>query len=434
MSTSVKCPNRDCDQMLTLTPDLAGKKGKCPKCGKTFQIPKSLGSGGRSAQKPQKAAGAPSGKTATSAEKTAAEAGKVSKEELAAYLVDDDEDDLFSEEPAVAEVVADEKPRRRAPAADEIEDYDAEAVAEAVVEATVVEDDLEPARPRRRRRRRDDYDDGYADDETEAFEDEDDDFVPRTQYGKPGMSKTRRWALGSIGFLILAISTCVVGGAFALSMISEAFAQISSASGKMSLFNAAIVFAKIGQIVWIMGVIGTITGYVFCIFIPNQRASLGLTIAALSVCVVNMILGIIFQMVPIFREFGWVGYADLVGSRSILAGWLGGIATAGHEILSMFMEFGRYAEFMLLALFMAAIAKAQKDRQHASDCMRIVWLMTGMAGAILVMYVFMFIDVSPGDRWPIYIVRILNWGANALLTITFVFLIMNLFYSRTSTK
>ena len=413
MTIEVKCPNRSCDQQLALGPEMAGKKGKCPKCGKTFQIPQSLGAGRTTATQPtaetrparkQPATPRPSPKPA---EDEAAD--------LSAYIVDEQED-LFAEEVEPA-------PRRRRSASpDVVEDYETEPV-------PAEEDDEEPRPVRqRRRRRRDDYeeDDGYAD---AGYADDDDD-IPRYSKGKSGLSKTRRWTLGSIGFLILAIATCVLAASHGFLIFSEAFFQLAGAAGSAKLFKATTAFLKISQIVWLLAVIGMTTGYVFCLFIPNKRASLGLTIAALSFSVLNLILGIIFRFIPAMRRLS----GHIPSSRAIHAGWGRGMTDAGDEVLSMFLEFGIVAELMLLSLLMAAIARVQKDLYHKNDCMRVVWFLTGLAGTIFVMYFFMFFIDGGSDKWMGYIVRIINWACNGLLAVSFMFLIMNLFHTRKATS
>jgi len=413
MTIEVKCPNRSCDQQLALSPEMAGKKGKCPKCGKTFQIPQTLGHRG----------GAASARQPAPAQKAS---DVMAADELSAYLVDDD---LFADEPSPA------RRRRPAPTAEMIDDY----------EADVVEEVYEEPRPVRRRhrpgwsdgdasvrgRRRDEYED----DEAEPYEDEDDDVPHGSTKGGSGLSKSRRWMLGSIGFLILAIATCVLGGSYVFLMLSEAFIQLAGAASSAALGRAGGTFLKIGQIVWLLATIGVITGYSFCLFIPNKRATLGLTIAALSVCVVNLILGIIFRFVPAVRS-DWVFTiltGDFTSSRMVHAGWFGGGLDAGPEILSMFIELAIVAELMLLSLLQAEVARAQKDRHHKADCMRVVWFLTGLAGAIVVMYFFMFFVDVGSDKWMAYVVRIFNWACNGLLVLSMVFLIMNLFFTRKST-
>ena len=416
MTIEVKCPNRSCDQQLALGPEMAGKKGKCPKCGKTFQIPQSLGAGRTTATQPT----AETRPARQQPENSRPSRQPVDDEaaDLSAYIVDEQED-LFAEEVEPAP-----RRRRRSASQDVVEDYETVPVS--------AEEDFEEPRPRRsrRRRRRDDYeeDDGYAD---AGYADDDDD-IPRYSKGKSGLSITRRWTLGSIGFLILAIASCVLAASHGFLILSEAFFQLAGAAGSAKLFKATTAFLKISQIVWLLAVIGMTTGYVFCLFIPNKRASLGLTIAALSFSVLNLILGIIFRFVPGVKS-NWlmaILSGDFTSSRATHAGWWGGVMDAGDEVLSMFLEFGIVAELMLLSLLMAAIARVQKDLYHKNDCMRVVWFLTGLAGTIFVMYFFMFFIDGGSDKWMGYIVRIINWVCNGLLAVSFMFLIMNLFHTR----
>jgi hypothetical protein len=43
------------------------------------------------------------------------------------------------------------------------------------------------------------------------------------------------------------------------------------------------------------------------------------------------------------------------------------------------------------------------------------------------------IELSSDKMWMVYMVRIFNWACNGLLVLSFVFLIMNLFFTRKST-
>ena len=351
--------------------------------------------------------------------------------ELAQHIVMDDENELFAtedeaeqepqeeEEELVEAIPMDEPVRRKKPAtADVIEEYDEEEEEEDIEEPEV----RRPAR-RRRRRREEDYED-----EDDERDDEDD--IPRAVKTKSGMSKTRRWSLGSAGFLIVAISMCVFGGAYAFTMLAEAFTELAIATSRSGghLARAAQTILRLSQVVMLLAMIGAITGYVFCIFIPNKFGSLGLAIATVSVGTVNLILHIIFRMAPVLQDAPSF-YPYIRNLMAVIGGLY--LWDAGELIFSLFIELAQYAEFMLFAIFMAAVAKMQKDRHHKSDCMRIVWFLCAMAGVTLVMYILMMCQIA--ENWAIYIIRILNWGANGVLTIAIIFHIMNLFHSRKST-
>lgn len=416
MTVQVKCPNRDCDQQLMLSPEMAGKKGQCPKCGKTFQIPSNLGNKtGAAGQKTKSASSASVAKSQSQTQqrpssrptKSTSEPQKgpvgsrpqstarsMPAEDLSQYVVEDDSDEV-----PVAEAVE----------VDEV--YEAEVVGGY--------DDRGYEEPRRRRRPR----------PRDDFDEPDDDFddVPMRHGSKPTISKTRRWKLGNVGFLILAIASCVVGGSLVMEFLAEMFLEISMASSSLSLANAGTNFIKIAEIFGFLGTLAWVVGYVFCIFIPNKNASLGLAIAALSLGAVNMVMRIIFKMVPALTT----RTADVTHVRGLFA-IFGGLADVGYEILCMFLELGFFAEIMLVSLFMAAVAKTQRDGQHKRDCMRTVWFLTGVAGIVFVEFIFMMIGIH--EKWALYLVRIMNWAANGLLAVAFVFHILNQFYSYRSTK
>lgn len=380
MSTKqVKCPNPGCDQMLMLSAAMAGRKAQCPKCGKTFQIPKTFAKpAGSSSPVPRKrpaspqrsAAGAPADAEATMQDVPVVE--------------------------VVGEVVG------------EVVDYEA--------------DDFEAgyeAAPRRSRSRARDLD--YDDDDDE---DDDDDFGAGRS--KHGLTKTRKRQLLSVGCLIVAIGTCVFSGSLVLSILAELFGEIGMAStrGTGSLQRVAANFLKISQVFIFVASIGLVTGYAFCLFTPNKHGSLGLMIATLSVGAVNMVLRVVFRMIPAFTN-------DLLYDRALFA-VAGRAFDAGQGIMLIFMELMFCAEVMLLSLFLAAVARIQKDRVQRGDCMRTVWFMTGVASVVFLMSIFLMIEFN--ERWPVYVIRIMSWAANGVLAIAFVFHVMNLFHAFRSTK
>lgn len=381
MSIQVKCPSKDCDQQLMLSPEMAGKKGQCPKCGKTFQIPANLGA--------KKTGGAKAG---SGAQKAPAGGNVMSSNDLANYIVPEGSHPESAPEVEVMDYEAE--------VVEDYEDYDAY-------------DDFEAPR---RRRRRDDYDD----------EDEDDEFASSAR-GKSGLSKTRKRKLLNVGFLILAIATCVFAGAMGLSMLGELFGEIAIAAKSPKMGKAFRVFLRISQVLGFISSLGLVTAYVFCLFAPNKHGSLGLMIAALSVGAVNMVMWIVFKMVPAFGD-------KLIYSRSLFAAAGGQHPSMdiGSEILFLFLELALIAEFVLVTLFMAAVARTQKDKAHTRDCMRTVWFLTAVACVVLIETIFMMPDYD--DRWPVYLIRVMNWGANGVLVLALVFHIMNLFYSWKSTR
>jgi len=240
-----------------------------------------------------------------------------------------------------------------------------------------------------------------------------------------GMSQTRRWQLVSIGFLIVAVAMCFYAGSYALTLLGEFFREIAPAAKGSGVARAGGNFLRIASLFAVFSSIALVTGYAFCLFTPNRYGSLGLIIAALSVGVVNMVLRLIFKLVPAFQN-------QLVYDRSLFAVNGGQSTDVKQEFLLLFFELSAFAEILLVALFMAAVARIQKDREHKNDCMRTVWLVGATVGVFFVTAIFMTISFS--EKWPIYFIRTLNWAVNILLGIAMVFHIQNLFYSRRSTQ
>ncbi|GAB4142375.1 MAG: hypothetical protein Tsb009_12640 [Planctomycetaceae bacterium] len=433
MNVQVGCPNRDCDQTLSLSPEMAGKKGKCPKCGKSFQIPKNLGQSqaGSTAQHP--AQSKPAGKKQPAPGKSTEPKTQPAKTSVAKPT----SPKPTSLKPAARETAARQKtstPKKPVPEkrsgpekideaefADMLVDDDSEAV----FADDMVIDEFEPEPAPRRRS----SPSRYSEDVVEDYEENDDDYSRPSNRSKGGLSIRKRRKLTGIGFWILSIATCVFAGTFALTLLSELLSQIGIAATKRGLFDAGLNIYKVAQGFAIAALAGLMVGGVFLLFEPNRYFSLAYAIGALVMAITNFVLQMIFVQISAFQE-----NLGEVYSRSIHAGLGGGRAPGGDEVLSMFFEFFIVAGLVMTAFFMWAVARAQKQRQQRDDCMKVIFTLAGFAGGILMMYIFMFIgDVGTG-KWLVYIVRILNWGANATLAAALVFHIQNLFYAaKTST-
>jgi hypothetical protein len=453
----IQCPNPECGKVLAVDGSLAGKKGKCSTCGTVFQIPAAVASksaaekAARSQPKTPAAARPTSGtqKPAAAQRKTAPGAAKPSAGK------------------APARGGSPRKPAGQRPAPDD-----------AILDAELLDDDdLVEESPRRRaaasagKRRRpvedeyqdyEDYED-YSDDfeGLDDFEDYDDDRPVRRSAGRSrgkrkssrGPSTTQKWRRVSTGMMISAIGCCVLAGAFAFLLLSElllnvAILNIASAAesrdldsvqSARSMIETSATVYKIGRVGMSVALAAAIAGFAFYPFAPAQKGSLGLGIATLVAGSAWFLVDLVFRTLRAFDESTLLSTRGAaVAYETFLVAISGGEAyrEGGDKVLCLLFEAIGIAALVLLALFLAAAARAQKDRGHASDCMRPVWCMVGYGSVILLLYIIAFIDwerEGGGIPWYAYVSWFMHWAANVLYAVVLVFLIKALFYSRRTT-
>lgn len=230
MKMKLKCPSEDCTKVLSVDSELAGKTGKCPKCGTMFAIPA-----------PPKKKKSP--KKAESSNKPARSAKRPAKKKPAAR-----------------------KPKKKQEFVLSTDDFLDEP------EDDLLEDDV-------------DFEEDFLD------EDEDDDFLPpprsRSQGGRKGGKSGGggNWGKVGIGIQILAIGLCVFAGAQGLMVLANLISQITY-SGRAGI----VVLWKLGAFVSFGAVIAWIVGYSFCVLAPKTNGAKGLAITLVSLGGVNLVL------------------------------------------------------------------------------------------------------------------------------------------------
>jgi hypothetical protein len=355
-----ECSN--CRQILKVGADKAGRQAKCPRCNTALQIPAASTIADEPAPPPPPRPAAPAGPE------------KITDIPPSARRRDEEDDRPRRRRDEEAE----DRPRRRR---DEDDDYDEDRPRRRRRDG---EDDYDDDRPRRRRR---DEDDDYDDDRPRRRRrDEDDDYDDRPRKKAPAYRPMDRWPKVQIGILIVAIAACVLTAAWAADLIGDLLVLIAlivavSGGGGAGWGDTGLVFMKIGVIVGVLGAVGGLVGYVFNVFVPNKRGATGLAIAVLAMGVVELVLNIIFKVIPVFSPL-FSPFGDPRGSQVV----------AFIFNLVYWLVFG--AQFVLLYLLMANIANQWKQRGQGRDCVGLVVMVSIGAGLCLLAVVMMFIAIK----------------------------------------
>ncbi len=440
MQLKIKCPNKDCGKTLIVDSDMAGKKGKCSTCDAVFLIPGAPGSasppGGSTVdlptsssgerkktsksgtqKTPKRQGGSKSGETKRSAEKylddyleePTPKKARASREELDDYAVEEVDYVDYADEVEEDRPRRSRRPERRRPEPDDYEDY---------------EDDYD-APPRRRRSRRDEeyYEDDYGDDPYAPSYDE--------PYGAPvrrgGRSSRKKSGpkIGLIraGFLIMAIAGCVFSGAMGIKILVWLIGMIGSGMGRTSL-----TILKIAEVLWMGSAIAVIVGYSFLLFFPNKNNSRGLTIAALCVGSINLIVQLVFKIIPMFSDgVGFLGLNFL------------GFGFRGNFVIEALLKIGLMeglfiAEMVLVALAFRAINTQLKDRFNVQSAQRMI-IPAGLYGGVLIvigMFILILSEIkitSPTAgqiwKWVMYLMYLAGQGMLVWYFVSYILLMFN---------
>jgi hypothetical protein len=309
---------------------------------------------------------------------------------------------IFDDDPAPA---SDPPPRPTAPAA-RARNGDREVI-------DVLPIDEPPVRARRRPDQ--DAADDYEEDRPRRGrprDEEDAQDWPRNRGGPTAWGKVR------IALLVVAIAGCGLAAAQACQILADLFLVLALAKGSGG--GAIGVFTKIAIITALVAGAGIIVGYVFCLFAPNRKGALPLAITALSLGGVNLVLGIIFKVIPAFKTEGAAGFMFAAA----------GGGEAGALILALFLHLLYAGEFVTFPLFMRALAGQLAEAGRARAWMINVFLAGGYGVCLLLMDVLMLVaakNASQGLFWVGLITRCL---ADLLFAAYLVWYILLLFRSR----
>ncbi len=438
MSIKAKCPNPACGKVLTIKEEYAGKTGKCPACGMSIKIPASAAQA--PASKPSAASAGPPPRAPA---KTAPTPPRPKVEAEADYEVVEDDPPpppVPKSPPREPKPVPPGKrpsppPSKPKPIADDIEEpeliEDVE-VLEDVEVAEVPEEEADEARlprkpapgkpePSKRRARADDVDEienldeekdrprpkRRRDEEEVADEEEETDRYRRS--GGGGWAP--KWDLVAVGFLIVFIAACISGGAQAFLVLHDLLMFMGLLAKSISLFEVALALVKIAAVGAFVASIPMAVGYVFCLFVPTKHGALGLAIALLALGVVNLVMGLVFKLLPLFErnflEFAFAFYGRDTGDR----------------VLILFVHLLVAAELILLALYMRALCLNAKDKGRAQECQNLVYFAAGYAGARLFDFILQLVASNATSSVMAYVyllVRLLIDGALAFVLVMYL--------------
>jgi hypothetical protein len=294
-----------CQQVLKVSAENAGKQAKCPRCGAAMVIPNTSTTRGTGGANPPPRSRAP-------------------------------------REEEFEEIEPEPRPRRSRP--------------------RPPEDEYEEDRPRRPRRREDDDDDDYDRRERpkrRAERHEEEEYEEEYERKRPaGMSTRKKWGFVRLGVLLVFIGACALCAFGGLQVISDLLFMISMMASKDIGMGAFKVIMRIGHGLALAGGITALVGYVFFIFVPNKNGTFPLAITLLALGGVNLIVNILFRLVPMFKShpFG-LDFVPIVFPGAALSD-----SPAGALILSILAILFLGAEFIIAPLFFMAVSRAIKSR------------------------------------------------------------------------
>jgi hypothetical protein len=179
---------------------------------------------------------------------------------------------------------------------------------------------------------------------------------------------------------------------------------------------------QIGLIIMTLASAGAIVGYGFGVVAPTKRGALGLIIAALAVASVHLILSIIFEVVPSFRpDFGFGLF-------------FGGDNRAGIVIVQTLVRLLFFGEFLLMELFLWAVALNFKAHWAARSNIGLVIFTGCTAGYNVIVPLIMLLFKTPttpgGFKALLVISLILIWIGVFLIIGMLVWYILQLWRTR----
>lgn len=202
-------------------------------------------------------------------------------------------------------------------------------------------------RPRKRRRDRDERDFDDRDDRDRDDDYDDDRSIRKSSGGKPD------WAKVQVGLLLNFIAIIVIMSGYGCETIALLVTTIMGIAGTISqgMFTTIRIFNQLGVSIIFCGLILTIVGQSFWIFVKsNRNGNLGFAIASLAVTSVGAILYLVFSVIPAFDR----------GSLAMFG------LTWGDVILLMLGMVAFRAGFMMQAFFLRSLAMTVKERRLTS--------------------------------------------------------------------
>jgi hypothetical protein len=261
--------------------------------------------------------------------------------------------------------------------------------------------------PERRRRRRD--------------RDEEDDY---DDFDRPVRTISLRssWRKVRMGLLLIFIGACVYAGGYGLAELGVLLRMCFGFSRPQNLgdwiamspaFSSASALYRLGLFVVFGATITSIVGYVFCLFTPNRYSSLGLAIAILATAGVGLLLFMPFRMAG--RTFFFVSVFDGPFLDDMWFGALHRITlmqwSPGGFIVDLLVDGCMLAPFILVPLYLRALARARKERAHAERCWHLM--------------VFSACAIGYNLLWPLVAMPFAASSSNAVLAVIYLLYYIN---------
>jgi len=356
MASTITFQCYSCNQVLKVGSDKAGKKAKCIKCGTILTIP--VASDEEEVEEVQ--AGPPRRSSARDEDEDDRPRKRRSR--------DDDNDD-------------DDRPRSRRGRDDDDEDDDDRPRKRRSRDDDDEDDD---DRPRSRRSRDDDDDDDYDRPRKRSRDrDDDDDDYDRGRRKRGGGNPWGKVRLGMLFEFITSGMLIGYSGCMLLGTLMMLLAIVARSGG---MLDFGFVLFKIGMVLYVALQAPAVTGYVFTVFTPNKKGALGLGITSLVLGAVNLVIKIVFFMVPFFGthgDFGGMGGPGIGGAGMLPMVSTGSIAMA--IILMILFVILLDSEYVLYPLYLRAVSQQLKERWLEGGCIRAMGFACGVIGAKLIL-------------------------------------------------
>ena len=446
-----------CNQVLKVGADKAGRKAKCIKCGTILTIP--VASDEEAATPPPSSRNTsipgegPPRKPAAAAP---VQAEFVDEEETPRKRRPDedegddrprsrrrrDEEDDEDERPRSRrrrddeEDAEDERPRKRR--RDEEEDDEDERPRSR--RRRDEEDDEEDERPRKRRRDEDedDEDDRPRRARARDEDDDEDDDRPRRRRARDDddedddddrgrrrkAKKSNPWPKVRVGLLLNLIAAGILIGYGGLMVVATILSLIGILAESRGVLDTAGVIFQIATVLFVVLEFPGLAGYILSIFTPNKKGALPMAITATSLGGINLVLKIIFFMVPLFSREG----RAISGFGSMPS--LGGNMSIAVVILLLLVIMAvLWSEYVIYSLYLRSLAKQLKEKWLEQDSLKVLGFACGVAGAHVIIPLISFLIMrNAGPASGKGLLYLLVFLQLALYAVTTVFAILCMRY------
>jgi hypothetical protein len=398
MASTITFQCYSCNQVLKVGSDKAGKKAKCIKCGTILTIPVSS----EEEEIEEVRSGPPRKSSARDEEEDEDRPRKRRSRD------DDDEED-------------EDRPRKRRSRDDDDED-DEDRPRKRRSRDDDDEDDED--RPRKRRSRDDDDDEDDEDRprrrgrDRDDDDDEDDYDRPRRKKGGGGSP----WPKVRVGLLLETINAFILIGHAGVMLLAFVLVLLALVARSAGMGEFSDVLTKIGVGLYVAFQFPAVAGYVFTIFTPNKKGAMALGITVLVLGCINLVLKILFFLVPLFGSTRGMGGGGLGGAGMMPSISAGSVAVAIMLIILIIILLD--SEWIIYPLYLRAVSKQLKERWLEGGCIRALGFACGVIGAKLIMIIMTLTlargNIGLGIIYTIVILSIIVYGVLLAFSILYV--------------